>query len=114
MWVTCRHQLEVEEGRVRCHYVKNKQYKLVISINEYFAAASLLTLHGNNIEYSDKQDIFPNTEFEAIITSVKKNFFHQRMMNFVNKIELSDQKYQTNGNVRNENYKLGFELNFVR
>ena len=27
------------------------------------------------------------------------------MINFVNKIELSDQKYQTNGNVRDENFK---------
>ena len=27
------------------------------------------------------------------------------MMNFVNKIELSDQKYQTNRNVRGGNYK---------
>ena len=26
------------------------------------------------------------------------------MINFVNKLELSDQKYQTNGNLRDENY----------
>ena len=33
-------------------------------------------------------------------------------MNFVNKLELSDQKYQTNGNVRDENYKgkFGFPI----
>ena len=30
------------------------------------------------------------------------------MVNFVNKIELSDQKYQTNGNVRDGNYKGRF------
>ena len=30
------------------------------------------------------------------------------MINFVNKIELSDQNYQTNGNVRYENYKGKF------
>ena len=27
------------------------------------------------------------------------------MVDFVNKIEVSDQKYQTNGNVRHKNYK---------
>ena len=34
------------------------------------------------------------------------------MVNFVNKLELSDQKYQTNGNVRDENYnrKLLFPM----
>ena len=30
------------------------------------------------------------------------------MVGFVNKLELSDQKYQTNGNLRDENYKGKF------
>ena len=30
------------------------------------------------------------------------------MMNFVNKLELGDLKYQTNGNLRYENYKGKF------
>ena len=30
------------------------------------------------------------------------------MMDFMNKIKLSDQKYQTNGNVRDKNYKINF------
>ena len=30
------------------------------------------------------------------------------MINFVNKLELSDQKYQTNGVVRHENYNQKF------
>ena len=30
------------------------------------------------------------------------------MMDFMNKIKLSDQKYQTNGNVRDDNYKGDF------
>ena len=36
-----------------------------------------------------------------------------RMVDFVDKLELSDQKYQTNGNVRNENYNgnLLFSMN---
>ena len=39
------------------------------------------------------------------MNSIKKNFFHQSMVDFVNKLELSDQEYQTNGTVRDENYK---------
>ena len=46
-----------------------------------------------------------NISFETIITSIKKNLFHQRMVDFLNKLKLSDQKYQTNRNVRYENYK---------
>ena len=30
------------------------------------------------------------------------------MMNFVNKVESSDQKYQNNGNIRDEHYKGKF------
>ena len=49
-WTTsCCNQLSVEEGRSRWHYVKNKLYKLVVMNNEYFAAALLLSLHGENI-----------------------------------------------------------------
>ena len=43
-----------------------------------------------NIEDYDKQDIVTNKKFEAIISSIKKNLFHQRMVDFVNKLELSD------------------------
>ena len=66
----------------------------------------LLYLHDNNIEYPDKQDIVTNIEFEAIIYPIKKFLFHQRMVGFVNKIELSDEKCQTNLNIRDVNYKL--------
>ena len=62
---------------------------------------------GNNEEY-DKQDLFTNIEFEAIVTSIKNYLFHYPMVDFVNKIELSDQKYQNNGNVRDEKYKEEF------
>ena len=62
-------------------------------------------MYGDNIKYSEKQDIVTNMEFEAIIPSIKNDFFHQHMMNFVNKIELSYEKYQTNGNVIDEKYK---------
>ena len=62
-------------------------------------------MNGNNIEDCDKQDIVTNIEFEAILPSIKNYYFHQCMVDFVNKLELSDQKYQTNINIRDENYK---------
>ena len=71
---------------------KNIEYQLVVGSNEYVAAASLITLHGDNIEEYDKQDIVTNIEFEAILPSIKKHFFHQRMVDFLNKLELSDQR----------------------
>ena len=57
-----------------------------------------------------KKYIVTNLEFEAIVTSTKTHFFHQRMVVFVTKLELSDQKYQTIGNVRDENHKENFLL----
>ena len=66
---------------------------MVVRSNENFAAASLFNLCGGNIEDSDKQDIVTNIEFEAILPSIKKRFFCQRMVGFGNKLELSDQKY---------------------
>ena len=39
------------------------------------------------------------------IRLIKNDFFHQHMVDFVNKIEFSDNKYQTNGTVRDEKYK---------
>ena len=42
---------------------KDKYYQLVVSNNEYFAAALFLTLHGNNIEDSEKQEMVINIEF---------------------------------------------------
>ena len=60
------------------------------------------------IEYNDKQDIFTNFESESIIPSIKKYLFHQRMVDFLNKLEISDQQYKTNGTVRDDNYKGNF------
>ena len=80
---------------------------MVVISNENVATVSLLTLHGNNTKDSDKQDIVSNTQFEEIIPLIKRSFFHQIMI-FLNKLKLSDQKYQTNGNVRDENYRGKF------
>ena len=42
-------------------------------------------------------------EFEAIITSIKKNFFHHRIFDFVKKLQVSNYNYQTNVTVRDAN-----------
>ena len=78
---------------------------MVVGSNEDVAAASFLTLHGDNIEEYDKQVMATNIYFEYLLPSNKKYFFHQHMVDFLIKIELSDQKYQNNGSVRDENYK---------
>ena len=43
-------------------------------------------MNGDNIEESDKQEILTNIEFEAIVTPIKRYLFHQRMVDFVNKL----------------------------
>ena len=48
--------------------------------NEDVAAEALLTLHSDNIGGSDKQGIVANISFEAIVLSIKKYLFHQRMV----------------------------------
>ena len=45
----------------------NKYYQLVFISTEYVADASLIYLYGNNIEDSEKLDIFINIEFKAIV-----------------------------------------------
>ena len=72
---------------------------MVIGSNEDVADELLLTFHGDNIEEYYQQDIVTNIELEYIVTSVNRYLFHPRMVGFVNKQELSDKKYQTNGNV---------------
>ena len=46
-----------------------------------------------------------NIKCEAILPSIRKHFFHQRMIGSWNKLELSDKKIQTNGYLRDESYK---------
>ena len=43
-----------------------------------------------------------------MVPSIKNYFSHKCMVDFVNKLELSDQKYQTNGNIRHKNYEEKF------
>ena len=78
--------------------------------NEDVSAASLLTLHADKIEEYDKQDIVANIELETIVYSIKKYVCHQRMVDFMNTLDLNDQKYETNGNVRDENHNEKFLL----
>ena len=92
----------------RYNYVKKNESPLVIISNEDVSAASLLCFNRDKIEDSYRQDIVSNIIFESIITSIKNNFFNQRTMNTVNKIDLSDQKYQTNGIIIYKSYKVKF------
>ena len=63
----------------------------------------MIYLHFYTIGDSEKQDIVTNIECEAIIPSIKNNFFHQRMVDYLNKLELSDQKYKNIRVLRDEN-----------
>ena len=71
---------------------KDKDSQLVFSSNEDFAVASFIYLHCDNIKDYDKQDIVSNIEFGAIIPLIKDNLFYKRMINFVNKLKLSDKQ----------------------
>ena len=68
---------------------------MVISRTENVEAESFLSLHVNNIEDYEKQEIVINIYFEDIVTSIFI-YFHERMVDFVNKIQSSDKKYQNN------------------
>ena len=76
--------------------------------NKYTSSTSLVSLNGYNIEGYHKQDIVTNIKFEEIIPSTQKNLFHQRIMDSIKKLELSDQKYQSNVIVRDENNNGNF------
>ena len=60
------------------------------------------------MEEYDKQDTVTNIEFESIVPSIRRYFFNQCTVDFMHKLELSDQKYKTIGNVRDENYNERF------
>ena len=81
---------------------------MVVSTSNYVADASLFFFHEDNNEDYDKQERDKNIKFEAKIASIKKNLFHRLMVDFVDKLELSDQKYQTNVTVRDENHNVEF------
>ena len=50
--------------------LKDKDYQLVLISKEDVTTASLIYLHGNNVEYYDKKYIVTNLEFEAIIPPI--------------------------------------------
>ena len=80
----------------------------MLAIMKICLSASLINFYDDNIEEYDNKYIVTNISFEAIVPSNKKYFFHQRMFCFVNKLELSGKKYQTNGNERDKNYNGKF------
>ena len=65
---------------------------MVVRSNEYVADTLLIYLCGDNIEDTEKHEIVKNIKFEAIIISIKNNFFHHHMFFLVIEIELSDKE----------------------
>ena len=78
---------------------KDKDSPLIVPINEYVTVASLIDLHGNYNEDSENYDMVTKHIFWIHSSFNKKNFFCHCVVDFVNKIEFSGQKYQTNGTV---------------
>ena len=68
----------------------------------------MIYLHVGNYEEPEQHYIVSNIEFEAAVPSINKNFFHQIMVHFLNKLKLNDYKYQTNGAFKEKIYKGGF------
>ena len=66
---------------------KDKDSQLVFISCEDVAGPSFVYFCGYNIEVFDKQYIVTDIESESIIPSMKKNLFHHRMVDFVNKLE---------------------------
>ena len=81
---------------------------MIYGLNEDVPDASFLSLYGLNDEKSEECDINTNIKFEAIFPSIKKNLFHQHMVNYFNKLEFNNQNFQSNGTVIDDNYKGGF------
>ena len=52
-----------------------------------------------------------NIYVEAVVPERKNNFFHQRMIEFVNILELKYLNYQTNVNLRYKDYRVKLLFN---
>ena len=76
--------------------------------NEYVSAASFISLNGGNYRESEQHDMVANIDFESVVTARKMNFFHQKMIYFVNRLESKDHKYKKNGTIRKGNYEQKF------
>ena len=62
---------------------------------------------GKNEEI-EQYDMGSNIYFVAVIPTTKDNFFRHIMIGFVDILEFNNHKYQTNGILRNNNYKGKF------
>ena len=58
----------------------------MLAVLKMLLPASVSTLNVIKTGKYDKQDIVTNINFEDIIPSSRKYFYHQRMVDFVNKI----------------------------
>ena len=61
---------------------KNIESQSNVGSNEDVAAVSLLTLYVDNIDESDKQDIFTNIKFDKIVSSIEKYLFQKLIIDF--------------------------------
>ena len=52
----------------------------------------MLSFHGENDEKQEEKGIVTSIESESVFTSINKNLFCQRMVYFVYKLDLDDQK----------------------
>ena len=57
-----------------------------------------------------KNGIVTDIGSEAISPGIKRKLFYHLRIGFVNRLKLKNQKYQSNGNRREENYKGNFSF----
>ena len=91
---------------------KNKNDSLDFSRDKYFAAASLIYLHGKQWKtrtrgYSYKYRIWSHCYFN------KEYLFHQHMIDFGEQTIVQRPKNQTNGTVGDESYKGKFLFTMI-
>ena len=63
--------------------------------NEDVSAESFIYLNDMNNEEPKQDNIGKYTDFKAVVTRTKNNFFHQSIIEFSNWLDLNDHKYQT-------------------
>ena len=79
---------------------------VVSGINQNDTVESLIVFHDVKDLKTDKNDIVAGIYYEAVVPARRINFFHQIMADYFIKLEPNNQKYQLNGAVRKENFKV--------
>ena len=71
---------------------KATEYPMDSGRNEYFSAASLLSLHDGNKKESKQYSMGVDIDFKYFFTT--NAFIHQRMIEFLNRLQLNNQEYK--------------------